>query len=90
MKGVNRQIIVAAGVGFFAPIFWGIAAFVLFNAPESTFTNVFWNLVHTTCPFWNLPGMAGMLLMPFLNAGLYALLWAGVGNLKRRLHAHTP
>ena len=79
------RVIAAAVIGFLVPIFWGIAAFILFNAGESFWTTVFWWLVYLTCPFWILPGTAGMLLMPFLNAGLYGLVAAGTLQFHARM-----
>jgi len=63
---------ISAAIGFCVPIFWGFAGFVLFTAHESMWTNLFWNAVYFTCPFWALPGNLGMIVMPFLNAALYS------------------
>jgi hypothetical protein len=71
---VHGRVRVAAVVGFVVPILWGIASFILFNARESIWTKLYWAAVYLTCPFWVLPGITGELLMPFLNAGLYAVL----------------
>jgi len=81
---MNWKIKAAAIGGFLVPLFWGVAAFILFNAPESAWTSAFWSLVYLTCPFWILPGTAGMILMPIFNAGLYALIAAGVIELRLR------
>lgn len=70
MKNIATR---AAIAGFFVPIFWGILGFILFNAPESKWTDMFWDAVYITCPFWAIPGLLGRFSMPFLNAGLYAI-----------------
>ena len=77
------RVKVAAAIGFLAPIFWGILAFIFFNAAESFLTTLFWYLVYVTCPFWFLPGRLGMWLMPFLNAALYVLIAAGTLRFRR-------
>jgi hypothetical protein len=81
---VKSRITTAAVIGFVVPVLWGSAAFILFNARQSIWTDVFWWLVYLTCPFWILPGTAGMLLMPFLNAGMYGLIAAGTLRLHSR------
>src|SRR5271163_1590420 len=69
---MKNTIMISAAIGFCVPIFWGFAGFVLFTAHESMWTNLFWNAVYFTCPFWALPGNLGMIVMPFLNAALYS------------------
>lgn len=80
---MNKSIRNAAIVGGLVPLWWGILSFVFFNAKESIWTNVYWGLVYATCPFWYLPGDSGMVLMPILNAGLYALIAAGLIAIRR-------
>src|SRR5947208_16958895 len=65
----------AAVVGFAMPIFWGVLAFLNFNAPQSRSSDRFWDAVHITCPFWdlNLFGDADLFLLPCINAALYGL-----------------
>jgi hypothetical protein len=66
----------AAAVGFIMPLFWGVLAFLNFNAAESRSSDLFWDAVHITCPFWdlNLAGDADLFLLPCLNAALYGLV----------------
>jgi hypothetical protein len=45
-------------MGAFVPIFWGVVSFIFFNAPESHWTDLYWNVVHVTCPAWLLPETA--------------------------------
>jgi hypothetical protein len=71
-------------IGFFVPIFWGVAGFILFNLREGLLSRIFWGLVYFTCPFWSLPAdLIFTILTPFLNAALYgglALLFFYVRN----------
>jgi hypothetical protein len=82
-----RYIRNAAIVGALVPLFWGIRSFIFFNAKESMWTNVYSAIVYITSPFWYLPGTAGMILMPILNAGVYALVAAGVVAVRRRFRS---
>jgi hypothetical protein len=75
----------AAIIGGLVPLWWGVLSFVFFNARESVWTNTYWTIVYATCPFWYLPGDAGMILMPILNAGLYALVAAGLVTIRKGL-----
>jgi hypothetical protein len=80
MAGVRhrsmKRIYVAAAIGFCVPIFWGGAGFVLFNAPQSTLTDMFWYAVYVTCPSWLLPeNSASWILTPTLNGLTYCFLW---------------
>jgi hypothetical protein len=70
---MKKRAICLTILGFVVPIFWGIASFVLFAAKESVWTNIYWGLVYVTCPFWLLPtNTTTTVMMPFLNAALYA------------------
>jgi len=61
-------------VGFTVPIFWGALAFIYFSAPESVWTDLFWDAVYISCPPWLLPeNSLSWFLTPVLNAGLYAV-----------------
>jgi hypothetical protein len=82
---LERRVPIATVVGFFVPIFWGVAGFILFNAKQSVWTDVFWWAVYVTCPFWVLPGRAGLLLMPFLNAGMYGLITAATLRFRQKV-----
>ncbi len=70
---MRRKVALWAIIGFLMPLFWGITSFVLFSA-KGTWTTAYWYLVYATCPFWLLPGLAGEILMPVLNAVLYGTL----------------
>lgn len=69
---MRRLIVISSAVGFLVPIFWGILGFILFSAPQSRFTDLYWATVYVTCPAWFNPGLWGSIIMPFANAVLYA------------------
>jgi hypothetical protein len=74
---VKRFIKIGAIIGFFVPIFWGIVSLILFTAPQSRFADIYWIVVHFTCPPWSIspvssPILGNTLATPFLNAALYA------------------
>jgi len=70
----NRCVLVAALVGCTVPIFWSVLAFIYFSAPESAWTDLFWDAVYISCPPWLLPeNSLSWFLTPVLNAGLYAV-----------------
>jgi len=80
---LKSPVVWAAAAGFVVPIFWTVQAFLNFNAPESRSSDIFWDAVHITCPFWdlNVLGDAGILLLPFINAALYgavAFIFLGI------------
>jgi hypothetical protein len=77
---VRKQIAWAAAIGFFVPVFWSVLGFILFNARESVWTDIFWDAVHITCPLWYLdfPDGIDVVAQPLLNATLYgfvAFVW---------------
>ena len=74
----RRPLIVSGIVGFCIPAFWGIFAFLMFNAPEGIFSTVFWDLVYITCPFWRIDGEKALWLMPPLNALFYMGAYAAL------------
>jgi hypothetical protein len=69
---MKKRVIQWAVVGFAIPIFWGVMSFIWFNAKESVWTTVYWDLVYVTCPFWLLDTPS--ILTPVLNATFYSLL----------------
>jgi hypothetical protein len=75
---MKHSIVLAAIIGFAVPIIWGAMGFAFFTLPQSAWADLFWTAVHITCPLWDLPGI---LLTPFLNAGLYGLIAFAIGNL---------
>lgn len=79
---MKRKVALFGIIGFVVPPFWGILSFVLFNA-EGPWTTVYWYLVYATCPFWLMPGLMGEILMPVLNALLYAALAYFILSFKR-------
>jgi hypothetical protein len=71
---MKRLVVVSACVGFAVPIFWGVLAFVTFNAPQNAMSDMFWLTVDRTCPPWLITGtsiFARSLATPLLNAALY-------------------
>jgi hypothetical protein len=85
---MKKWILLAAIVGFVVPIFWGVLGFIYFTAPQSRSTDLFWTVVHITCPFWDLAsGGVSAILVALLNAGLYGLIVFGFAKLKAALRA---
>jgi hypothetical protein len=73
-----RCVLLAAAVGFCISIVWGVLGFALFTAPNSWWTDAFWDAVYISCPPWLLPeNTLSWLLTPVLNAVLYAALAFG-------------
>jgi hypothetical protein len=75
MWRVKRLKKIALGgfiLGALVPLFWGVLAFILFNAPEGWFSRAFWDAVYLTCPFWSINGGKALVLMPLLNGCMYA------------------
>ncbi len=71
-------------VGFVVPLFWLFLSFILFTAHQSRWTDIYWLIVHITCPVWNLQGSdIGLLLVPFANAALYGLVGFLLIKIKR-------
>jgi hypothetical protein len=70
---MKRFVLICMLVGFAVPIFWGILSFVLFNAPESPLTDLYWDAVHVTSPAWLITPSStlGEVATPFLNALFY-------------------
>ncbi len=69
------------------PVFWGVAAMVLFNVLEGVLSVLLWKAVYLTCPFWAIEGYKSLFLMPLLNGLLYAclaVLLMNVPRLRRR------
>ena len=62
----------AASAGFTVAIFWFVMAFVLFTAePQGPWWGLYFFTLFITCPAWFVPvGPA----VPFVNAGIYALV----------------
>jgi hypothetical protein len=80
---MKKWTLLAAGIGFVMPILWGVVGFVYFTAPQSRSTDLFWTVVHVTCPFWDLAGgIVSTILTPFLNAGLYGVIAFSFAKLK--------
>ena len=78
-----------AAVGFMVPVFWGVLSFILFNARQSLWTDVYWYLVYVTCPFWLLPessiSWVDLLDTPVLNACLYGSIAMVIVHVRRSL-----
>jgi hypothetical protein len=74
---IRRRFLVIVGmIGFFVPVFWGVLGLILFNAPEGLFSNVFWNMVYVSCPFWLiLPEQYAFWLIAPLTATLYMSIY---------------
>jgi len=84
---LKKTVIIASCLGFLVPIFWGVAAFALFNLKEGAASRAFWAAVRITCPFWVLPGLWGSIVMPFLNALLYGGIAFVLVSLTRKARA---
>lgn len=69
-----KWIGVAAVVGFMVAIFWCVMFFVFFTAePQGAGWALYFLIMLITCPAWFLGGFLGPLI-PFANAGIYALV----------------
>jgi hypothetical protein len=80
---MKKWIVLAAIVGSIVPIVWLVMAFAYFAVPQSGSTDLFWTIVHITCPFWDMAvDLTTTLLMLVLNAGFYALVIFGLGKLR--------
>ena len=90
---IRDQGLFWAAIGFMVPVLWGVLGFVFFNAPESRWTDLFWFLAHTTCPFLLLPetsiGWVDWLDAPILNACLYGSIGLVIARILRFVRAHT-
>jgi hypothetical protein len=75
VERITKRVALWMAFGAFVPLFWGVARFILFNAKQSAWTDLFWNLVYITCPPWLLPeNNWSMLITPLANAVLYGLV----------------
>jgi len=84
LSRVQQVGIVGFFVGAFVPLFWGVLAFIFFNAPEGWFSRAFWNAVYFTCPFWTMEGEKALVLMPLLNGFVYAAIAVFIFGLASR------
>jgi hypothetical protein len=83
---IRKHGMIWAAVGFGVPVFWGVLGFILFNAPNSWWTDMYWNLVYITCPSWLLSETAASwLITPILNACLYGVVAMAVVGMSREL-----
>ena len=75
-------------VGVAVPIFWGALAFLTFNAPQSKWTDAFWNTVYITCPPWLLPESQYQWISsidtPLVNGLLYGAIAVAISSLRRK------
>jgi hypothetical protein len=75
VESIAKRIFIWMVIGAFVPIFWGVVSFIFFNAPESHWTDLYWNIIYVTCPAWLLPESKwSMLITPLANAVLYGLI----------------
>ncbi len=75
VERIAKRVALWMAIGAFVPIFWGVLGFIEFNARESKWTDLFWNLVYITCPPWQLPENDwSMVETPLANAVLYGLV----------------
>ena len=82
----RAQGLMWAAIGFVVPGFWGVLGFIFFNAPQSSWTDLFWALVYITCPPWLLPETSlapGWVVAPILNACLYGLIAMVIVHIRR-------
>jgi Mg/Co/Ni transporter MgtE len=71
---LKRAIAIAAVAGFLMPVLWGTIAFIGFGTPESTASELFWDVVYVTCPPWLITGPPPLGYGPataLMNAALY-------------------
>ena len=90
-KVIGKRVALWSALGFFMSIFWGVTSFILFDARESRWTDLYWDLVYISCPPWLLPENSWfMWITPIANAFLYGLaaFLISIGNraLKKRQH----
>jgi hypothetical protein len=72
---MKKWILLAGLVGFLAPVISMVLAFATFTEPQSPSADRFWSVIHITCPFWDMIGsVTSLILVCFLNAGLYGLI----------------
>lgn len=75
MRPTLKRIVIWMVIGAFVPLFWGVVSFITFNAPETHWSDLYWNVVYVTCPPWLLPESNwSMLITPLANAVLYGLV----------------
>jgi uncharacterized membrane protein len=84
---MKKHLAVAAMIGFFLPLFWGMLSLILFNLRDPLWTRVFWFSVYATCPGWWMPGGTDLAVVatPFLNAAAYVAAVYMFLLVKRRL-----
>jgi hypothetical protein len=69
----EKRVVIWGLVGCAVPMFWGVVGFILFNARESRWTDIYWYTVYISCPPWLLPeNNWSWLLTLLLNGVLYA------------------
>ena len=70
---MKRFVTVSTLVGFCVPIWWGVMCFLTFTGPQSPTADMFWEVIHRTCPPCTIesPILGSMFATPFLNALLY-------------------
>lgn len=72
---MKKIVVIAASVGFLVPVLFGLVEMILFNAKGGGWEEfVAMRLPYILCPPWALgDGRAiWMIIIPLLNAGLYA------------------
>jgi hypothetical protein len=75
IESLAKRIALFSALGLVVPIFWGVTSFIFFSAPNSRWTDLYWNLVYITCPPWLLPeNQWSMWITPIANAVLYGLV----------------
>jgi hypothetical protein len=83
---IRKHGLIWAVVGLGVPIFWGALSFILFNAPNSWWTDMYWNLVYITCLSRLLPEYsASWVITPILNAVLYGAVAMAAVSISRTL-----
>jgi hypothetical protein len=75
VEKIAKRVALWALVGLLVPVFWTVLGFLLFNARESRWTDLFWGLVYVTCPPWLLPENSWSTVLTLgLDAILYGLI----------------
>jgi hypothetical protein len=74
MKRTMTYGVIGFIVGALIPLFWTVVSFLAFGGHEGRLTEIYWNCVYFTCPFWRTTEDGALIVISSLNAGLYGLL----------------
>jgi hypothetical protein len=75
IERMAKRVAIWMLVGLLVSVFWGVMGFLLFNASQSRWTDLYWDFVYVTCPPWLLPENDwSTALTMVLNAVLYGVV----------------